>query len=446
MFREYKTFAQILLICIPLTGLSAYGEESAPVESQVALHLSVDDVINRIKNQNLELLINKESVQRALEQSYQRRAELLPQFGIRAQQSRQQLSRGFTSEEFDAPPFNSFGSRVEASLSVFDTQRYADFRLSKLNHAIEQLDYEVATQDVLEQAITLYFTHLRDLRGVEISLGNLGRERALLTLAKQQYKAGSAVKIDVKRAEVRVAKQRRELMEAEVAVQDSALMLKALLDIDLDRDIQLDRSIIEDVNAPPSIKKYGSQEVLTELRPELQSQQKSLDQAELTKQAAKWQRLPTIELFADWGYDSSHALDGEEGEAWLIGLRAHLPLWEGGRIASEKREAALALRQNEYQMRNLRNQVNRQFKFALVEMESLYAQITIASEEVRLGHDEVELATERYREGLADNLELIDAQQRLSDAERSHLRAFYLYGLSRLAFARSIGSVERVLD
>ena len=79
-------------------------------------------------------------------------------------------------------------------------------------------------------------------------------------------------------------------------------------------------------------------------------------------------------------------------------------------------------------------------------MDARYAQIEIASDEVRLGRDEVEQALERYREGLADNRELIDAQNRLAGAERSHLRAIYLYGLSRLAFARSIGAVERVLE
>ena len=123
-----------------------------------------------------------------------------------------------------------------------------------------------------------------------------------------------------------------------------------------------------------------------------------------------------------------------------------MPLWEGGRIAAEKREAAAALRQNEYEMRDLRNRIEREFKFSIIEMDARYAQIEIASDEVRLGRDEVEQALERYREGLADNRELIDAQNRLAGAERSHLRAIYLYGLSRLAFARSIGAVERVLE
>jgi len=451
MYREDKTFAIIMALCLslfaaPLWGEGEVVEGEVVVASSETLHLSIDDVIERVKNQNLQLLINKESVRRALEQSYQRRAALLPQFSLRAQQSRQQLARGFNSQAFDEPPFNSFGSRLEASLSVFDTQRYAEFKIAQLNHAIEQMDYATATQDILEQAIMLYFTQLRDLRSVEIAQGNLEREQTLLDLATQQFDAGAAVKIDVTRAEVRLATERRALMEAEILVEGSILELKALLDLDLDREIRLDSGIIDGVNAPPSIKRYGSLEVLTELRPELQSQQKVLTQAELAKQAAGWQRLPTVELFADWGYDSSHAFDSDAGEAWLVGLRASMPIWEGGRIAAEKREAASAVRQNEYQMRNLRNQIEREFKFSIIEMDSRYAQIEIARDEVRLGRDEVEQARERYREGLGDNRELIDAQISLADAERSHLRAIYLYGLSRLAFARSIGSVERVLD
>ncbi|MDP4878936.1 MAG: TolC family protein, partial [Opitutales bacterium] len=197
---------------------------------------------------------------------------------------------------------------------------------------------------------------------------------------------------------------------------------------------------------PPSLKKYATMEDLLELRPELASEQLQLDQARLTRKAAAWQRLPSIELFGEWGYDSDDAFDRDEKEAWLAGIRASIPIFEGGRIASERREAAAVVRQREYLMRDLGNRIQREFRFAMIDMDSRYAQIEIARDEIRLGRAEIEQAEERYREGLADNRELIDAQQRLSDAENSHLRAIYLYGLSRLAFARAIGSVERVLE
>lgn len=455
MIREDKPFAVFIALCLWLFLLpavqaaeaaAATGQAIEEAASSEVLDLTLDVAIERVKAQNLQVLIRKESVLRALEQSYQRRAALLPQFAARAEQTRQQLARGFSAEAFEAPPFNSFNSRLEASLSVFDTQRYADYRLARLNYAIEQLDYEVALQDVLDQMVAIYFAQLRDLRSVEITRANLARERALLNLAEQQFEAGAAIRIDVTRAEVQVATERRTLMEAEIAAEDSILALKALLDIDLDRPVVVDRSITRGIKAPPTLKRDGSLEVLTELRPELRSQLKAVQQAELAEDAAGWQRLPRVELFANWGYDSGRAFDGDEGDAWLLGLRARIPIWEGGRIAAEKREASAAVRQNEYQMRDLRNAIEREFKFSMLEMDSRYAQIEIARDEVRLGRAEVEQARERYKEGLGDNRELIDAQNRLAEAERSELRAIYLYGLSRLAFARSIGSVERVLE
>ena len=234
------------MLAAPVLGEAA---PAVPLADAEPLHMSLDDVIDRVKNHNLQLLIKQESVRRALEQSYQRRAALLPQFSLRAEQSRRKLARGFTSEAVESPPFDSFGSRVQASLSVFDTQRYADFRIARLNHAIARKDFDVATQDYLDQAIMLYFTQLRDLRSIEIAKGNLGREQALLELASQQYEAGAAVKIDVTRAEVRVATERHALMAAETEVESSIRELMSLLDIDRDQAGSLCNTIIEGLQA-----------------------------------------------------------------------------------------------------------------------------------------------------------------------------------------------------
>lgn len=446
MFRELKTFSIFLLMAaFSAGGLFAEDVDFTEPVSGPAI-LSIDAMFERIKNESPRVLYEKETVRRALERSFQQRAALLPQLSIRAQQSRTQFGSGFSGGGFDGPPFNSFTSRVVGSQTVFDTRKYSNYRLAKLDEAVARNDYEVALQDILDQAAQIYFTHLRDLRRVEIVQSNIERYTELLDLARVQFDAGAVVKIDVTRAEVRVATEQRTLMEAEALVQESILQLKALLDLDLDSDLLLDRSIIEGINAPPSLKKYANQSKLVELRPELQSEQLQLDQARLTRKAAAWQRLPSIELFGEWGYDTDEVLDGNEQEGWIVGLRATMPLFEGGRIAAERREAIAAERQREYAMRDLVNRIQREFRFAMIDMDSRYSQIEISRDEIRLGGDEVEQAKERYREGLADNRELIDAQQNLADAESSHLRAIYLYGLSRLAFARAIGSVERVLE
>jgi outer membrane protein TolC len=446
MFKELKTFSIFLSIFALLSGVLRAQDAPLLEGEEQSLFLSVDAMFEHIKSQSPRVLFEKETVRRALEQSFQQRAALLPQLSVRAQQTRTQFGSGFSGGGFDGPAFNSFTSRVVGTQTLFDSTKYANYRLAKLGEAVADNDFEVALQDIMDQAVQLYFGHLRDLRSVEIVQSNLKRDTELLELATDQFDAGAAVRIDVTRAEVRLATERRALMEAQALVEDSILQLKALLDFDLDRELLLDRSIIEGINAPPALKKYASMGNLIEMRPELKSQQLQLDQARLAKKAAAWQRLPSVELFGEWGFDTDEAFDGNEEEGWIVGLRATLPIYEGGRIASERREAAAVERQREFVMRDLVNRIQREFRFAMIDMDSRYIQIEIARDEIRLGREEVDQATERYREGLADNRELIDAQQRLSDAESSHLRAIYLYGLSRLAFARAIGSVERVLE
>ena len=403
-------------------------------------------IFERVSQFSPRVLFERETVTRALEASFQQRAALLPQFSIFADQTRQKLGRGFGGGTLNSPPYNSFSAGVRGDLTLLDATTYANYRVARLEKIIAEFGYEVAYQDILEQAVQLYFTVLRDLRRVEIVQGNIDRESDLLKLAKDQFEMGAGLKLDVTRAEVRLATQRRELMVAETQLESSLLQMKSILDLELDQHVAVDRRIIEEVKAPPAILKYANMESLSEGRAELEAQISQVEQAELAAKAATWQRLPSLSVYGQWGYESETAFDGDEQEAWLVGIQASIPLFEGGRIAAEKREARAAVRQSNYRMRELRLQIEQEFKFAILDMESRYEQIEIARDEVRLGYDEVSQAKERYREGLADNRELIDAQQRLADAEQSHLQAIYLYGLSRLSFARAIGQVERVAE
>lgn len=446
--QELKIISLFLFAFLSGWGVEVPGAvpDSLPPSGEAPFNLSLSSLVDRVQASNLELLIRKEGVRRALERTYQERAALLPRVGLRGEQRRTQLGRQMGPLAGGSDRFNTLDLRVEGSLSLLDLQRHADYRIAKLTHTIEQLDYEVAVQDLLDQAVFVYFTHLRDLRNVEILEGNLERELRLLELAQQQYSAGVAVKIDVTRAEVRVATAKRSLMEGRTQAEDSILQLKTLLDLDISRAVRVDRSIVTGIESPPSLERYNRMVELTELRPELARQSQQLEQSQLAERAVVWQRLPTVDLFAEWGVDSSKPFDGDETEAWFSGIRATMPIWEGGRISAERREAQAAVRQSEFASKQLRNEIRREFAFALLDMDSRYEQIEFARDEVRLGMDEVAQARERYEEGLADNRELIDAQQNLADAELSHLRAIYLYGLSRLAFARAIGAVERVLE
>ena len=449
MYKEDKTFTHFNLVWISLsvlfTVLSVFFPQ--PLEaSRQPINLSIEQVIERVRTHNLQMLIGEQSVRRALERSYKKRADLLPRFSLSIDQTQRKLSRGLFSNVIDVPAFNSSSSRLEASLSLINYQIYADYRIAQLNYSIAQNDFLKLTEDYTEQALFLYFTHLRDLRNAELAEENLKREQALVELATLQFEAGVAIKIDLARAEVRAASARRELMDAEIAVRSSGIELKSLLDIDLERDINLDSKSLQSLNPPLALKSLNSLERIRDKRPEISIQLLLIEQAKLAKRASFWKSLPTVDFFADWGYDTDELFNGERGEAWFFGLQASMPIWEGGRIAADKRYASATLRQKEYEMRKLLNQIDSEYKISIAEMDFRYEQIAIARDEARLGGYEVELALERYQEGLADNRELIDAQNRLAQAERSRLNARYMYSLSLLKFARVTGSFQNITE
>jgi len=456
MFRELKIFSALL--CVSCSALmTGHAQKNGPELEVVSILsdeinaavpvLTLDAMYQLIKDTSPQVLFEKATVRRALEYSFQERAVLLPQISLVASQTRQQFGRGFAGDDFESPPFNSFGARVEAAQTVFDVKKYSRYRIAKLEHAISKMDYEVAVQDILEQAVQLYITQIRDLNRKRIVEGNVGRSQRLLKLAQDQLSAGAGNKIDVTRAKARALEDGRDLLLAETNTETSMLRLKALLDLDLDSTLTLDGSMMNALKAPPAMQDYKIKGTfLIGSRPELTGQKKRLEQALLARKAASWQRLPSVELFGDWGYDSDEAFSSDYNEAWLVGVRVSVPVFDGFRIESEKREAAAVARQASYQMRVLDKRIESEFRTALFDMTSRYKQMGLAQKEIDLGFDEVEQAELRYREGLADNRELIDAQQRLADAERSHLNSVYLYSVSRLAYARAIGSVETVLD
>ncbi|MBM3856091.1 MAG: TolC family protein, partial [Verrucomicrobia bacterium] len=90
-------------------------------------------------------------------------------------------------------------------------------------------------------------------------------------------------------------------------------------------------------------------------------------------------------------------------------------------------------------------QISSELRLALQDAGSRNAQVTVAEKGLRLAQEEIRLAQQRYRQGVADNREIVEAQNRLAVADDNLVDAIYLYNLSRLELARVKGDVRAIL-
>jgi outer membrane protein TolC len=94
---------------------------------------------------------------------------------------------------------------------------------------------------------------------------------------------------------------------------------------------------------------------------------------------------------------------------------------------------------------SLELQISSELRLAVQDAGSRNAQITVADTSLALAREELRLAEQRYQQGVADNREMVEAQNRLAIADDSFVEAVFQYNLSRVELARAKGDVKAVL-
>jgi len=94
------------------------------------------------------------------------------------------------------------------------------------------------------------------------------------------------------------------------------------------------------------------------------------------------------------------------------------------------------------QRADLRNQIALEVKTAAAILASARQQVDVANLGVNLAQEEVTQARDRFAAGVADNIEVISAQDALARANDNQVAALYRYNQARADLARATGQIE----
>ena len=81
-------------------------------------------------------------------------------------------------------------------------------------------------------------------------------------------------------------------------------------------------------------------------------------------------------------------------------------------------------------------------KTALAQIESGRSEVDVAKLGVQLAQQEVEQARDRFQAGVANNIEVITAQDELARANDNQIAALYRYNQARADLAHATGQME----
>ena len=431
-----------------LAALTLYAQRS-PLE--LSLKRAVAIATSPEGNANVQ--ISGEAVKQAEARSAQARAALLPNVDAQWAEQNRTVNLAAMGIRLNVPvpgfqlptlvgPFNTMDARATGTQSVFDFSSIRRYQASKMGIATARSQVDETEEQVAAQVAKAYLAAVKGDTDVETAEANVALSEAVVKQAENNKQAGTGTGIEITRARVQLANDRQKLLEAGNARRAAHLRLLRAMGMRLDTELQLtDKLQYVPVDA---VTMEEAKAQALKGRPDLKAQQEKEANLQLSASATKLERLPSVQAFGDYGSIGTGINNALPTRTYGISVR--VPVFDGGRRDARRAEAASQLRAERVRTGDLKEQIDLDVRLALDELRSAEDEVTVAKEGLELAANELAQARRRYDAGVANSLEVTDAQTRLERARDNQTAALYQHNVARIDLAQAMGRVRQAVQ
>lgn len=448
----------ITILIVALLGfISASAQELTPTRQTPGAArittgrpatLSYEDAIKLAIENNLSTLLAHERRNEARGEKQQTLAPLLPNISGAAYQAnltenlvalgfQPGVIPGFTS--IFLGPFKNFDARVLLRQSIFNLSAIRNYQAGRASVRVAELQESLAREQVASSTGLIYLEALRAERAVSAAQANVELAQTLLQLAQDQRNAGVATGVDVTRAQTRLAEQQTALAQAQTTSEQARLSLQRVVGLPLGGPLVLTDQLRFVEEPLPSVETAVAQ--AGQDRREIQVAEEQTRVSELERKAARAEYLPSLEVVGDYG-PSGITPGSFDLPTRRIAVQLNVPIFNGGLTQGRVTAAASRQQQTELEFASVRGQVEEDVRLAISTLRTAAVQVHAAEESVTLAQRELEMARDRFRAGVGDNLEVVTAQTSLANARVAQVTALAQHNAARLNLAAALGRAE----
>jgi outer membrane protein TolC len=437
---KHTVLKTLILLVVPMFLYfgGARAQESNP------LKLTLREAVQLALKQNPEVQIANLNLAQSVQDRNIARSGLLPQADMQALDRATRYNiyalfgRQFPGLSEHGGPFQFFQAGPNFSMPVFDLTLWR--RWESAHQGIRSSEAQETT--VREQTVLLvvsqYLGGMRAGAAVVAARSRVDLAQALYDQAADLQKNGVGTGLDTLRANVELQNEKQRLIEAQTQEEVALYGLVRLLNLDPHQKVELadQPSFFQ----TPEFEASQSLEQAFITRPEMKALEARERIAVLAKKTASESRLPSINLGGDWAYQGLSLPRAIPTYVFQISL--DVPLFTSGRIHAQIARSDLELKKVARERADLRDQIALEVKTGIAQLQSARHEVDVANLGVKLAQEEVSQARDRFQAGVANNIEVITAQDALARANDNQIAALYGYNQSRADLAHAIGQTE----
>ncbi|MBC9796593.1 efflux transporter outer membrane subunit [Sinomicrobium weinanense] len=418
---------------VPITDVSPWWEAFG--------YPALDSLVRKAISNNVDLKIARARVEQARANKRIALAEMFP--SIRFEPS-------FVRQEFSANRPNPFGGQLgRATLNTYELPLTLSYELDVFGKNINNVEANTLISEASEEdrkntllSVTAeiarnYFLLLQLDAENDLLQHTEKTRKDNLEITSTRYEAGLVSQIDVLRAKTELSSVQVQLKNNRQLRTEIELTLATLAGEDAST-FHLPHGKVSYL--PPSVA-FMEKDSLALSRPDLKAAKLLLESSD-KKVSSQWKELlPSFYLNGSYGYLSGNTdnLIEDNGRTWLAGISASLPIFEGGRKRSEIKLRRSELQEAKENYNRLTLESYRQVENAYARLQWVHRQLLSQQQFVVAARDAATLTSERYRKGLVNYIDVVDAERQVLEAERLSVQLFGQELTGRVTLIQSLG-------
>jgi len=411
------------------------------------LQISLQNAIDRGLKANLGLLLSQQDIGSARGERWKKLSSLLPNLTTTSYVDGSQVDLaefGFNAiPGVSIPtiigPFGYYDSRAYLTQSLLDLNAINNSRAATQNLKAAQYTAKDARDLVVLAVGYNYLQAIADASRIESLSAQVNTAQALYNQASDQVTAGTSPAIDGLRAQVELKTRQQRLIQAKNDFAIQKVTLARVIGLALGQQYDLtDKSPYEPFTAmtldEALQRAYAS-------RSDFMAASATVRASEYSKKAARAEYFPTLSFSADYGLAGTYSTLATHGVFDVRGA-LNFPIFQGGKVHGDELQADARLEQARQHLENLRGQIDADVRSAFLNLQSSADLVEVAKSNIDLAQQTLDQSRDRFAAGVADTVEVVQAQEQVATANDSYIFSLYSYNYAKISLARALGLAE----
>jgi len=344
---------------------------------------------------------------------------------------------GLGTKEFQMGEMENYVARASLQQPLFTWGKIlGGYKISKLNLDATREDYRKQENELVFDVTKSFYSILVLEELVKLTEDAYEQTQNHVNVVEKRYNAGVASKFDLLRARVQLKNMEPQVIKVKNGLEIAKTGFKTLIGLPQDSLISLEGELkyepIE-IDLEKSIKEAEVN------RPEIESlalRKQMASEALLIAKKANW---PTLAFIANYDYKKPVYFKNAWGTDWNVTVALQMPIFTGLGNIGKMREARYRLSQAEHGLNLLKEGIELEIRVAYLGIEEAKKLVESQKENIVQAEEALSIVEERYKQGLATSLEVMDTQLALTQAKTNWLQSLSDYLITKAELEKAIG-------